>query len=505
MLPRALLSATKCRYFVNRSVGSVSARGVHVYIVAGEPSGDVIGGQLMKRLKERVSPSTTVTFSGVGGETMLAEGLSNELFPMEDLAVMGISEVLFKLPKLLGHANRVAADIVAKSPDVVVTIDSKGFNFRMLQTLKKRAGPGAAPGGRTAPPVVHYVSPSFWAYKRNNKSPGDLKHFIDEILCILPFEEKHYRADAEGVRATYVGHPAVESMLQLTRSLGPTGEVDQDPIDTVRARLSILRAGARSSYTKPVREQDGCTDRPQAVPKAFENIVLFFPGSRIQEVNRALPIMFESLGELVERGRRNGDGTPYTVIVQTLSRRSRVGKAVTRYVREQEGKLRESNIRVRIETSARGKTAAFAAADAALATSGTVVTELAIGNVPTVVIYPTDALTGIVAKHLAKVSYVSIPNIIANKGIIPEILFEECEDIGLVATNLGEALSAGKGVVGNGKGEEKQRAMDTALRQLVVSGIDRLEESHTYSLSSEIAADVVLRQALGTVDRTLCQ
>ena len=142
-----------------------------VYLLAGEQSGDVLGGRLMAALR-RMDPA--VTFAGVGGPRMVAEGLS-PLFPMHELAVMGLLEILPRIRRLSRRMREAEADIRARRPDILVTIDSPGFMLRLLRRLR---GAGI--------PRVHYVAPQVWAWRehRVREFPG----LWDSLLCLLPFE-----------------------------------------------------------------------------------------------------------------------------------------------------------------------------------------------------------------------------------------------------------------------------------------------------------------------------
>ena len=110
---------------------------LHVCVVAGEPSGDAIGASLMRALRKAAPRSTGVSFSGVGGPLMAGAGLSDSLFPMSDLSVMGLTEILPALPRLHARANTVAAHVARSRPDVVVTVDAKGFNLRVLRRARE--------------------------------------------------------------------------------------------------------------------------------------------------------------------------------------------------------------------------------------------------------------------------------------------------------------------------------------------------------------------------------
>ena len=164
-----------------------------VYLIAGEPSGDVLGGRLIAGLKALAGDD--IAISGVGGPNMMAQGLQS-LFPMQELSVMGIVEVVPKIPALLSRIKQTAADIIDQKPDVVVTIDAPDFCFRVAKRLADHGIP-----------IVHYVAPSVWAWR-----PGRAKKvaaLVDHVMCLLPFEPPYFTR--EGVDATFVGHSILES------------------------------------------------------------------------------------------------------------------------------------------------------------------------------------------------------------------------------------------------------------------------------------------------------
>ncbi len=161
-----------------------------IYIIAGEASGDVIGGELMKALKAQCAD---VAFAGLGGDRMQAEGLKS-LFDIRQIALMGFVEIVPHIPRLHARIQETVADIIAKQPDMLITIDSPGFTFRVVKALKKQ--------GFKAP-CVHYVAPTVWAYKP--KRAEKTAKLFDRLLCILPFEPKYFTA--HGLQADFVGHP----------------------------------------------------------------------------------------------------------------------------------------------------------------------------------------------------------------------------------------------------------------------------------------------------------
>jgi lipid-A-disaccharide synthase len=173
---------------------------LRVALVAGEHSGDQLGFKLMRALRE--ARSGDVVFSGVGGEAMEAEGLES-LFPISDIAVMGILPVLARLPTLIARIRQTANAIIAERPEVLVLIDSPDFTHRVARRVR-----AALPNL----PIVDYVSPSVWAWR-----PGRAKAmlaYVDCVLALLPFEPDAYRR-LGGPRCVYVGHPLIERLDEL--------------------------------------------------------------------------------------------------------------------------------------------------------------------------------------------------------------------------------------------------------------------------------------------------
>ncbi|HEY2618375.1 MAG TPA: lipid-A-disaccharide synthase [Acetobacteraceae bacterium] len=163
-----------------------------IYLVAGEASGDTLGARLMAALRAR---RPELGFAGIGGEQMARHGLTS-LFPMRDLALMGLLEVLPRLYHLRRRLHQTVADIAARKPDTVVTIDSPGFTLRLLRAIQ--------PLGVKR---VHYVAPQVWAWRERR-----VRHYHglwDQLLCLLPFEPSFFAG--HGLPATFVGHPVLES------------------------------------------------------------------------------------------------------------------------------------------------------------------------------------------------------------------------------------------------------------------------------------------------------
>lgn len=166
-----------------------------VFVIAGEASGDKLGGALMAGLKQ-LRPN--VTFDGVGGPQMQAEGLVSR-FAMDELSVMGLAEILPKYRALKARIREMAAAVIATQPDVLITIDSPDFCLRVAKLVK------AGSDIRT----VHYVAPTVWAWRP--KRAAKMAHHIDHVLALFPFEPPYMQA--AGMDCDFVGHPVVAEQV----------------------------------------------------------------------------------------------------------------------------------------------------------------------------------------------------------------------------------------------------------------------------------------------------
>lgn len=174
---------------------------LRLFILAGEPSGDRIAADLVARLREHVR----LDLIGVGGEELAGQGLQS-LYPMSDLAVMGITDVLLNLPRLLWRLEQTARAILAAAPDVVVLVDAQDFSRLLAAKLRKSGFTGR---------LILYVAPSVWA--RNPERAARLKPLFDAVLAVLPFEPA-VMDRLGGPPTTYVGHPALKEALPSRRA-----------------------------------------------------------------------------------------------------------------------------------------------------------------------------------------------------------------------------------------------------------------------------------------------
>lgn len=198
------------------------------YIVAGEPSGDRLGGGLMRALQAHGA----VEFAGIGGRDMTASGLDS-LFDMAELSVMGLTEVLPRLPTLLRRIRQTSRDVEARRPDALISIDSPDFSLRVAR-LARRALPSL--------PVIHYVAPSVWAW-RPGRAAKMARH-VDHVLALLPFEPAYMHA--AGMSCDFVGHPAAASPQPSKREIAAYRAAQG--LDDRRALL--LAPGSRKSVVR---------------------------------------------------------------------------------------------------------------------------------------------------------------------------------------------------------------------------------------------------------------
>lgn len=175
----------------------MNSKELHVFITAGEASGDILGARLMKAIRKRAG-GRAVRFSGIGGPTMQAEGLTS-LFPMTDLSVMGLAEILPRLQKLLARIRQTADTVLALKPDIVVTVDSPDFSFRIARRVKEKAG-------AARPKMIHYAAPTVWAWRPGRAAK--VAALYDGIVCLFPFEPPYF--EREGMETCFAGHPAAE-------------------------------------------------------------------------------------------------------------------------------------------------------------------------------------------------------------------------------------------------------------------------------------------------------
>lgn len=333
-----------------------------VFILAGEPSGDRLGGALMAGVK---ALRDDVTFMGIGGPEMTAQGLQSR-FDMSELSVMGLAEILPKYRALKARINETARAVLETKPDVLITIDSPDFSFRVARRVK------AASDIRT----VHYVAPTVWAWR-----PGRAKkmaHYIDHVLALLPFEPPYMQA--AGMRCDFVGHPVVAEPL------------------------------ATQAEAQAFRAQHGFGEAP---------LLLVLPGSRQSEVSRLGPVFAQVVAKLHQ-------ARPDIRVV--IPAAAPVLGAVRQLVADWDAPplVLDPADRGFADPVAQ-KRCAFRAADVALAASGTVSLELAASQTPMVIAYDMNWLSRQIIGRMVTVETVTLVNLVSETRAVPEFIGAECK------------------------------------------------------------------------------
>lgn len=333
---------------------------ITIVLVAGETSGDILGAGLIRALK---SQHNNIRFVGIAGPKMQAEGCE-AWYEMEELAVMGIVEVLGRLRRILSIRRDITQRLKALKPDVFIGIDAPDFNLSLEGKLKQS-------GIKT----IHYVSPSVWAWKQ--KRVFKIKRNTDLILVFLPFEKSFY--DQFNVPCRFIGHKMADDI-----ALFP----DQR---AMREKLSI-----------PVGKR----------------CVVLLPGSRHSEVALLTPSFLLAAKQLKVH-------YPDLHLVVPLANQKRR----TEFEHIKSNIAPDLDIQL-LDGQARD---AMIASDAAILASGTVALECMLAKCPMVVCYKMKPITFWIAKKVIKTPYVSLPNILADKEIVPELLQQDCTPENIVS------------------------------------------------------------------------
>jgi len=320
---------------------------MRVALVAGEASGDILGAGLMQALKAQYPQ---IEFIGVGGPLMQAQGLAS-YFPMERLAVMGLVEVLGRLPELLSRRKRLIRTLIDAKPDVFIGIDAPDFNLTVELKLRQA-------GIKT----VHYVSPSVWAWRQ--KRVLKIREACDLMLTLFPFEAQFYQDHQVPVR--FVGHPLADTIPQ---------QAD--------------RAAARDALNLS-------NDQP---------VVALLPGSRGGEVARLGSLFLDAAVRL----RTLRPGIQFVLPCSSPERRAQLEQLLVG---------RDLPL-----TLLNGRShEALAACDAVLIASGTATLEALLYKRPMVVAYKVAPLTYRILKRLVTSAYISLPNLLAERLLVPEMI-----------------------------------------------------------------------------------
>jgi lipid-A-disaccharide synthase len=374
-------------------------------LVAGDASGDLHAADFVRAFRAR-HPDTR--FVGLGGVQMREAGVELAV-DQRDLAVGGLLELAGSLGSIASAWRRMGRVLAQVDPDLVVLVDSGGFNLPFARRVRRR---------RRRTPILYYVAPQVWAWRR--RRIGKLERRVDRLAVIFPFEPEVYRHAALPV--DFVGHPLVDRLAPVVEGLD--------------------RASAR-------RQLDLDADAP---------LVALLPGSRDNEIRRHLPVQLE-VAQLLHRAdprRRFAVALAPTVDLERV--RARCGSA---------------DLPLHV---IRGRTyEIIRAADVVLAKPGTVTVEAALLERPMVVLGRANPLTAVFLRRMVRVSWYSMPNLIAGERVVPEFLQEQAKPE-LIAPAVAELfegsareaqlLALAKVSAGLGGGGAAGRAVDIAEEML---------------------------------------
>jgi len=321
-----------------------------IAIVAGESSGDLLGSHLIRSLK---SSRSDLKFIGIAGPKMMKEGAVS-LFLMEELSVRGYFEAFKKLFHLIQLRKNLLNQILNQKPDLFIGVDAPDFNFWIERQLKKKGIP-----------VIHYVSPSIWAWRGNRLRK--IKKSVDHMLTIFPFEKNIY--SKANIQATFVGHPLAE-MIPLYSNKKKA----QD-------KLKIIKA------TK---------------------VIALLPGSRQGEVTWHAQLLIDSATEISKRIR----DVKFLVPLPTRETYDIFSKTL----------FKNTHAELDIQLLVGHASDAINAADLVIVASGTATLETALYKKPMIVIYKMSSISWQILKRMRYLPFVSLPNILLNKFIVPELL-----------------------------------------------------------------------------------
>jgi lipid-A-disaccharide synthase len=331
-----------------------------IFISAGEASGEHYGALLIAALQKQLAAAgQRASFFGMGGERMAASGLEC-VVRSEEMAIMGLTEVVRHLPHIWREFRRLKQAVRARPPSVAVLIDFPEIHFRLAKELH-----------RLGVPVIFFVSPQLWAWKK--KRIRLVQRYIDRMLVIFPFEEAFYRE--RGVDAEFVGHPLAELAAP------------------------------------PVSREEFAAENGLNPAKTWIGLL---PGSRAKEIRDHLPEMLRVARELAAHsGGASARGMEFVVpLAATLNEAQR---DEVRRLAEAHG----GGLTLRLVTDAR---AALLHARASVVASGTATVEAALIGNPFVVVYRVSPLTYAIARRLVKVPHVAMVNLIAGKRVVTELI-----------------------------------------------------------------------------------
>ena len=335
-------------------------KNLHVYaLIAGEASGDTLGAGLMSAIRQK---DPEASFIGIGGPKMIACGMVSSV-NYEELSVMGLTEVMFRLPKILKIRSSIVKTIVKSRPRVLIGIDLPDFNLYVESKVKAEGIP-----------TVHYVSPSVWAWRE--KRVEKIRRACDEVLALLPFEKAWY--EKHDMSCTYVGHTLANSI-----------PISIDQAQS-RERIALYK---------------------NSVDKISGKVMGILPGSRKGVIQKMLPI-YAHTARIIRRK------LPETVFVCSVTdyKLASLIKDIWLEVAP------DLSLTVYVGSTQD----VIASCDAVLLTCGTIALETMLLKTPFTVAYKVSAISAFIARRMLKVDVFSLPNLITGRKVVKEYIQDEC-------------------------------------------------------------------------------
>ena len=330
-----------------------------IFIIAGEDSGDKLGSAIIHSLKEKLD--NPPSFVGIGGTEMINRGL-NSIFPMSELSVMGFVEIAYNYKNLKKRLDQTVSAILDEKPDILLTIDSPEFCFRVAKKVKVV---------NKSIPIVHYVAPTVWAWRP--KRARAISNYIDHVMALFPFEPPYF--NRVGLSCDFVGHPIVSEEIAT----------DENIMD--------------------LKTEYSLSDEPT---------ILCLPGSRKSEIDRLMPTFGESLikfSRLIPNANFILPSTPH--LYEYSKQYLKFLPSNTVFLSPEE---------IGIEKYLAFKKASFKISDLALAASGTVSLELAANNTPMVIGYDMSYFSRQIVQLMMLTNTVTLVNLITGNRHIPECI-----------------------------------------------------------------------------------
>ena len=325
-------------------------------IIAGEFSADVLGVEIMSAINN-------IEWYGIGGPLMDAKKL-NKIYDWDKISAFGLSDVIFSLPRLYYYASRIADKIIKINPKIIVTVDTKGFNFYLIKLIRQKLKTN-----NNIPKFIHIVAPTVWAWRANRADK--VSKIVDTLLCLFPREPYYF--DKNKIEALFIGHPAVQKFSS------------QHKKSSLLSKLKIKDNG--------------------------QIVISLLPGSRKKEVQYILPILI-SVSKLLSKKIRK----PILFLCQVAPNQEKLVDQILKKM-PNEIKIVHKNLLGNELTSS---------SDYAIITSGTATLEYALNGIPSIALYKTNFLSAFVGRRLIDMDKIILPNWILGKKYMDFIFQEKC-------------------------------------------------------------------------------